>query len=779
MIKKSSTYSRLGCEECKKAHVKCDENRPRCGRCQKTYKACIYSSNFVVKMFNGSFNVDMGRISSSSNNFSLQNNKDDNDKNNNNSNNGISMKAFATSKFQANLNNKIKVPNVRNKNLKTKTMSTVTPREKSQIKSHGKLQFSFKPGIRPKIDAHKKYLRKFNLNVNENIPKSLHHSPKLKASPHNNSNYGSTVKRIISVYGASQTLCTQENSSVTTYISSDSFDEKIEKKFMKYSSSSMGISSINSNLKSLKSDILDPIETPTLTDNNQTSDVNKIDRNIFFRENDVKLMKLLNYEADFIPNDPDIIDEEIIRKTFNLIKSHGLEGLIKNDPLPSIFLNTKEDNSTVVQLTKQNSLEIVKFCWEVMIAELTTGLLQLLPFEYFKQVILNMKQITVEFPEFNEAIIYLASHTLKTYYNIQKKFSLADLWDRYYRIPSLQKSLQTVHSLIDNYQLGNNSFYLLVYARISLDTYSWKKSQGWEQLTQQIIACLKQFLDQHLKGNFKFEESKPEFNSILSIHFCWIMYMQQCAYFLSSEVSIFGSVEDIDYFIKYTTSTHLNKGILMGNNFNLISGNTLDINSLFGKLWKASLQLKNEGIILTGIHIIKLKLTNKDERIRSRLHRLGAELKDDLALIVKNTDMYPLLQSDKYNGLENSLENSQKIAEFAMSLYIDYYLIGNYSNHHELSVALKKLLEFWYSIPSNHTSSISYWTIYIGANISLTAGEYKLFNKYISLLESQLTASKLYIISQSITQLKRFQECVENKDFDGLIKPVHKVSTSS
>lgn len=47
MRRTKHSKSRLGCKECKTRHVKCDESRPRCIRCQKTGRDCSFG-NFVL-----------------------------------------------------------------------------------------------------------------------------------------------------------------------------------------------------------------------------------------------------------------------------------------------------------------------------------------------------------------------------------------------------------------------------------------------------------------------------------------------------------------------------------------------------------------------------------------------------------------------------------------------------------------------------------------------------------------------------------------------------------
>lgn len=47
--KRKSTYSRKGCFQCKKAHTKCDERKPKCSRCEKRSIDCTYQNQFVFQ----------------------------------------------------------------------------------------------------------------------------------------------------------------------------------------------------------------------------------------------------------------------------------------------------------------------------------------------------------------------------------------------------------------------------------------------------------------------------------------------------------------------------------------------------------------------------------------------------------------------------------------------------------------------------------------------------------------------------------------------------------
>lgn len=50
--KKSTDYSRRGCLQCKKSHVKCDEKFPTCSRCLKRGTECNYYTNFLLESAN-------------------------------------------------------------------------------------------------------------------------------------------------------------------------------------------------------------------------------------------------------------------------------------------------------------------------------------------------------------------------------------------------------------------------------------------------------------------------------------------------------------------------------------------------------------------------------------------------------------------------------------------------------------------------------------------------------------------------------------------------------
>lgn len=49
--RKSTQYSRKGCTQCKKAHVKCDERQPSCSRCQRKNIQCVYVFNLINENF--------------------------------------------------------------------------------------------------------------------------------------------------------------------------------------------------------------------------------------------------------------------------------------------------------------------------------------------------------------------------------------------------------------------------------------------------------------------------------------------------------------------------------------------------------------------------------------------------------------------------------------------------------------------------------------------------------------------------------------------------------
>ncbi|TID31096.1 hypothetical protein CANINC_000340 [Pichia inconspicua] len=46
---KQKSRSRLGCISCKKSKVKCDEKQPKCSRCSKSGRECVYPVKLAVK----------------------------------------------------------------------------------------------------------------------------------------------------------------------------------------------------------------------------------------------------------------------------------------------------------------------------------------------------------------------------------------------------------------------------------------------------------------------------------------------------------------------------------------------------------------------------------------------------------------------------------------------------------------------------------------------------------------------------------------------------------
>lgn len=91
--KRKSTYSRKGCLQCKKAHTKCDERKPKCSRCEKRSIDCTYRNQFVFQKNEfpnvGSMNYNSAIMSSSNTNNVSNNNN--NGVSNTHSNHGVSM----------------------------------------------------------------------------------------------------------------------------------------------------------------------------------------------------------------------------------------------------------------------------------------------------------------------------------------------------------------------------------------------------------------------------------------------------------------------------------------------------------------------------------------------------------------------------------------------------------------------------------------------------------------------------------------------------------------
>lgn len=58
--KKFTDYSRKGCQECKRAHIKCDEKLPVCTRCKKRKTECNYPTNLFFQSSNSKTKTENG-----------------------------------------------------------------------------------------------------------------------------------------------------------------------------------------------------------------------------------------------------------------------------------------------------------------------------------------------------------------------------------------------------------------------------------------------------------------------------------------------------------------------------------------------------------------------------------------------------------------------------------------------------------------------------------------------------------------------------------------------
>lgn len=71
--KPQSSYSKVGCIQCKKAHRKCNEKTPKCERCERKSLNCVYPPSFIVD--NGSGMCEFTKIPKIKKNIKLKTNQ--------------------------------------------------------------------------------------------------------------------------------------------------------------------------------------------------------------------------------------------------------------------------------------------------------------------------------------------------------------------------------------------------------------------------------------------------------------------------------------------------------------------------------------------------------------------------------------------------------------------------------------------------------------------------------------------------------------------------------
>lgn len=528
----------------------------------------------------------------------------------------------------------------------------------------------------------------------------------------------------------------------------------------------------------------------------------------FFLQSDINLLNILDLNSDFdkfkINSNSinfNITNNEIIEIN-NLMKTDGLNSIIKLNPIINLYKenilinnSSNEKNFKFFDSISLNDPIFLKLCWKIFIACILDGPIKLFPINNLISLINHFWNYSLTFPKLNEVIRYLASTVIKSYYRMNEENLLANLWDRYIRMPSLKICNQTVKILLNDLDLTN----LVIYTGISLLSYDWSKSINWRIHCNEMLRCLNNI-------NSNLINSLPLSTKILlNFNFLWIHYLELCAFmlstkgcaidndsnlkFLSIKSLMLSKIDDKDNnsktIITNTNNNNLKNNnnieniysfntLLLKNKFNIITGFVVDYNQIISKLLLANSYCKKNGYPLTGGNILKFKIIKFNPIIENYLIKIGNELLFEINLINKNLNIDHLLNDINDIKLRLSLKNSQKISSITLILYIKFFFLNeDKSNFNNIIFLLENLLENWYSMPlKDSIGTLSHWTLSIGARISILINNDNLLNQFFSLLKLNSQA-KPHMVSKGIEQLNYYQNCIKQNDMVNLTNSLY------
>jgi hypothetical protein len=690
--KKTSDYSRRGCVQCKKSHVKCDEKSPACSRCLKKGIECNYVTNFFLE------NKNLNKNLSSRTAFVWKNNS--------------KPKTAASNKLDK-YKSSTNIPN--NQSLQHKNIQIVNESENLIFKSknlcndQSKILINSPQEINVQlsgydrmsyINSHPNYTDMRNsrylfdddaniTNNNKNKNKDGNVTPTIPIKTVNESNTlandkdinpgSSTPKQVI--YG-------KEFLSPSSYLFAQS---QSSPKASKSDSSEHGSSQLSvSNIR------LNDLISVEQSDLNYLNSLNKEYETMIYLYNEASHPDLHKFD---IPWDggPCV---------------YFIDTIERNDP---IILNND------ISLTDQNMIDFVwtftritKFFYTfVLFSE--SSLMSVLDLCF---------KLGTKSSIFQSIMTYHCSLHVSRIYNQANNQILANLWETRVRIPAFKQCIDYLKEGLESSPTFSDlvilTFAVVIIFSGNASDESWiAHLNGSYQLISKCSILKKTANKEDL-----FDLAALELYEIIV---AWYNHTSFLAT-LSSLNGFYGKK------LKNPSSLSLNINYAIAkNNINLMSGHCLELNSLLDSIDEFLITFNSRGIRLSGLNFVFFILN--DNESSQTLHEIkvyGYELFQKLQEI-KKSYKYERLPLDDFR-MDLSMKYCNLIYIHGIELYITFFFIGK-RDRDEVRSLLRDILDLIYSMPYRSSCAIiCHWNIYLASMVSLLIEDFEIYGHFLKIL---------------------------------------------
>lgn len=722
--RKHSDYSRKGCTQCKKSHVKCDEKYPVCTRCQKRKIECKYFINFLMENSNSM----MKKPTKSSHLWSSSIKPSS-------SKSASEILPTANSLHITATNDSINFDEP-NKNFDTDhkiddNSSIITNGEPS-LESHSVQFYIENPGVPNTSSKLSKYHASDYQSQKSTIPnqtaifiESPHSSIHTPKSPES-----STLSPIMS-YKKSIQFSNLQLSDMPTNNNTNNNNYNNNKSPHPASLSDCSENSLYTMPKLNLNDLIsvDAKDLPYLERKYSNSSTNS--NNIYNTDNFLYTETLYpNLNLFHIPWDggPMVYFIDVIQRNDPL--------LFQND----ILLTDPKMKDFIWTITK-----ITKFFYTfVLFSE--SSLISVLDL-CFK---LGTKNSIFQ----NIMNYHSALHIIRIY-NEANNNLMANLWEIKVKIPSFKNCID----YLKNGLVNTNSFsdlVILTFAVVIIfsgnaSDKSWRTHlQGSYQLISKSYQ-LKKYVN--FDNDFDIAALK-----LFDIIVEWYNHTS----FLSGISSLNGYYNRNLNFNKNKSSSNL---AITKNNFNLMAGHCLEISSLISNIHQFLTIFNSNGTNLSGLNFVYFILKkDKSSKILIEIKKYGLEFLNQLNFLLNNYN-YKRLDLEDFK-MDLSIKYCNLIYMNGIKLYVIYFLIGN-RNKAEIRSLLRDILDLIYSMPYRSSCAIiCHWNIYMSAVISLLIDDLQIFDHFMNILKVfQLNGMEI----TSIGILNRIKDILEIGDYEQLL----------
>ncbi|CCH59524.1 hypothetical protein TBLA_0B07050 [Henningerozyma blattae CBS 6284] len=701
--KSYNSYSRNGCILCKKAHVKCTEEKPECFRCVRMNLECEYGDNIR----NNIIKISSARNLSQSTNFTT-----------NNSNHLIH--SHSTNNLHQHHNN-----------------NNIHTNKKSYSSRQG-IKFVNKSNFISKRINHHEFLKnwfekesKDDTILEDNYYKRNYPSLKnlLENKPRSSSdsglNYSDINDNKRQTYFNVFTFFVQSDLNLLKLLNFD-FDQR---------TSSITLSN-TSDLSTVKVAIDSSFDCSTET---YKSDIENLIKTTFKTTCDD-----LNKE--------DMLDD----------KKKSLHLLLENDPIANIIKNMNGNTKDVLNTLNLDDVILMKYCWRTFAYFIANGTFKCTLPSVFSNYISNLKSILIKSTELQQAMRYIVSTFLKAEYTKSNQLELAASWDRYVRLPTLEVCLKFANDYVQNLSSSEDYLFLVLFSAILFKGNKFGGNPTWRlhvrEMTR-LIRITEDLLD--------LENQKVSANGIGAPYLyskTFIGYTELLNWIICDEGGAISSNKSLSFL--FAKSSYL-PSCLIGKKYNILTGYMITLHPILRSITLEIVKLKAKGINISGFNIILFKFFNKTTSIKQKFNLFGEKILTKLENLSSYNDLQTCLQDIQETNprLHLILTNCHNVSQLTLEVYIrTFFITPSFENSEKIINLLTSILTIWNSMPETvSTGTVSLWALYIPALISRISHHETLFNGFYGILK-QYSNSYIFLASRLIGKLDALNKMIkENK----------------